>query len=84
MRPEQRLADVDVAEPRDHPLVEQRRLQARLLVGAGARQHGGVEFVAERLGAKAVQERLLVQRMARNDFHIAETARIVKNHGCAR
>src|SRR6266702_3167371 len=49
MRTKQRLADIDVAEPRDHALIEQRRLQAGLLVGAGARQHRRVEFVAERL-----------------------------------
>src|SRR4051812_13153889 len=37
MRPEQRLADIDIAEPGDDALVEQRSLQAGLPVGAGAR-----------------------------------------------
>src|SRR6266700_5781479 len=35
MRAVQRFADIDVAEPRDHTLVEQRRLQARGLAFAG-------------------------------------------------
>src|ERR1700736_729089 len=52
-RTKQRLADIDVAEARDHALIEQRRLQTGLLGGTGARQHGGVEFVAERFGAEA-------------------------------
>src|SRR5450631_4235932 len=51
MRTKQRLTDIDVAEARDHALIEQRRLQAGLLAGTGARQHGGVEFIAERFGA---------------------------------
>ena len=42
-----------LAIPRDHALVQQRRLQAGLPVGAGARQHRGVEFITERLGAEA-------------------------------
>src|SRR5436190_16625605 len=46
------LADIDVAKSRHHALVEQRRLQARLLVVAGARQEVGVELIAERLGAE--------------------------------
>src|SRR5450631_2771670 len=52
MRTKQRLTDIDVAEARDHALIEQRRLQAGLLAGTGARQHGGVEFIAERFGAE--------------------------------
>ena len=36
LRAIQRLADIDVAKPRHHALVEQRRLEAGLLVGAGA------------------------------------------------
>ena len=35
MGAKQRLADIDVAEACDHPLVEQPRLQAGLLSGAG-------------------------------------------------
>src|SRR5258708_5272104 len=84
MRTKQRLADIDVAEPRDHALIEQRRLQAGLLVGAGARQHRRVEFVAERFGTEAAQERLPLQRMARNDLHVAEAARVVEDNGRAR
>ena len=57
---EQRLADIDIAEPRDHALIQQRRLQAGLLVGASARQHRCVEFIAERLGTEAPQQRLVL------------------------
>ena len=84
MRAKQRLADIDVAEARDHALVEQRRLQAGLLVGAGARQHGGIELIAERLGAEPLQQRLLVERVARDDLHVAEAARIVEDDVRAR
>src|SRR5665213_3929856 len=84
MRAEQRLADVDIAEAGDHALVEQRRLQAGLLVGASLRQHFGVEFVAERFGAKPHEQRLLVERLARDDLHVAEAARVVEHHRCTR
>ena len=57
----ERLADVDVAEPRDDALVEQRGLQAGLLAGARLRQHRGVELVAERLRPERAQQRLLAR-----------------------
>src|SRR5262249_41038126 len=53
----ERLADIDIAEPGDHALVEQRRFQTRVLAAAGLRQHRGVERVAERLGAERAQQR---------------------------
>src|ERR1700757_775172 len=49
MRTMERLADIDVAKPRHHTLVEQSSLEARLLARAGLRQHRGIELVAERL-----------------------------------
>ena len=84
MRAKQRLADIDIAEPRDHALVQQRRLQAGLLVGAGARQHRGVEFIAERLGTEALQQRLVLDPVAGENLHVAEAARIVENNRRAR
>ena len=80
----QRLADVNVAEPGDDALVQQRRLQARLLALAGPRQHRGVEGVAERLGAEPVEQRLGIELCARHDLHRAEAARIVEGHDRAR
>jgi hypothetical protein len=43
------------------------------------RQHGRIEFVAERLGAKPAQQRLLIERAARDHFHVTEAARIVED-----
>ena len=40
MRAKQRLADIDIAKPRDNALVEQRGLQRCLLARASLRQHG--------------------------------------------
>src|SRR5579871_1717123 len=68
----QSLADIDVAEPGDHALVGQRRLQARFPARAGGRQHGGVEGVAERLGAEPREQRLRVQLPAGDKLHRAE------------
>ena len=78
MRAVKRLADIDVAEPRDHTLVGERGLERGLLAAARPRQHRGVEFVAERLGPERAQERLLVELFARDDLHGAEAARIVE------
>src|SRR5664279_3163998 len=50
-------------------MVAQRRLQAGLLLGAGVRQHGGVEFVADRFGTETPEQRLLVERLASDDLH---------------
>ena len=60
-RPVQRLADIDVAETGDDALVEERRLEGRLLALAGERQHRGVEGVAERLGAEPAEQRFGVE-----------------------
>ena len=54
----QRLADIDVAEPRDKPLVEQRGFQRRLLAGEEAAEHGAVERRAERLDADIPEQRV--------------------------
>ena len=62
---------------------KQRRLEAGLLASAGARQHGGIECVAERLGAKPFQQRLVVELGARHELHRAEAARIVEGDGRA-
>ncbi len=79
----QRFADIDIAEPGDDSLIQQRRLQARLLSLAGARQHGGVEFIAERFGAKVFQQRLGVEPVTRDELHRSEPARIVKGYARA-
>src|SRR3974377_1951229 len=74
MRAKQCLADIDIAKPRDHALIEQSGLQAGLLVGACASQQGGVELIAERLRTEVLEQRLAVERVAGDDFHVAEAA----------
>src|SRR6185437_9011152 len=80
----ERLAHIDIAEPRNYALIEQRRLQAGLPVGTGLRQHLGVERIAERFGAEPPQQRLVIERLAGDDLHIAETPGVVENHIRAR
>ena len=53
----ERLADIDVAEPRDDALIEQHRLDRRDPAGERRRQHVGVEIGAERLGAERARRR---------------------------
>ena len=64
----QRLADVNIAEAGDDPLIQQRRLEAGLLALAGARQHRGIEGVAERLGTEPFQQRLVVELARATSF----------------
>ena len=80
----QRLAHIDVAEPRDDGLVEQRGLHAGLLALARRRQHRRVERIAERLRPDELQQRFGRQRIRRNDLHETEAARIVEGHRRAR
>src|SRR5262245_31154991 len=79
-----RLADIDIPEPGDDPLVRQRRLERGLLAFARARKHRRVEFVAQRLGTERAQQRLAVEFGARNELHHAEAARIVEGDAHAR
>ncbi len=83
-RAKQRLADVDIAEPGDDALIQQRRLEACFLALAGARQHGGVEFITERLRAQSVEQRFGVELAPRHDLHEAEAARIVEGRDRSR
>src|ERR1700744_1994670 len=52
---EQRLADIDVAQARHHPLVQQRRLDRRLLPVQRPGQMIGVETVRQRLDADILE-----------------------------
>src|SRR5262249_2276208 len=54
--PPERLVDVDVAQPRDGPLVEQRSLDRGLAVGEAAGERLRRERTAERLAAEALCE----------------------------
>ncbi len=57
----ERLADIDVAEPGNHCLVEKSRLQRRLLVRKCRRQHLGTQAVAGRLRPEARQIGIVVK-----------------------
>lgn len=77
-RAEQRLAYVNIAEPGDDALVEQRRFDRGHLAGERRREVGGIEFRLERLRAQPRQQR--VRRLSAT-LHIVEQAkpaRIVK------
>ena len=75
----QRLAHIDVAEAGHDLLVGQRRLEARRLAGAGARQHGRVERSVERLGPDLPHQRMLGELIGRHQQHQPEAARIVED-----
>src|SRR3984885_3157685 len=79
----QRLADIDVAEPSDDSLIEQRGFEAGLLSLAGLSEHRGVERVAERFGAPSRQRRFFVVLCTRDVLHRAKTARVADGHDAA-
>ena len=76
----QHFGHIDIAQPRDDPLIEQRRLDR----GCAALQPLGqiifVEIVAERLGAKPRQEPMRRLAVGAHQIHRAETPRIVEGH----
>ena len=76
----QRLADVNVAESGDQRWSNSAALRLVFLPLTGARQHGRVECVAERLRTEPAQQRLGVELLPRHEFHRAEAARIVEGH----
>ncbi len=73
----QRLADIDIAEPGDHALIQQQGLDRRRPAAKGAGEKGGVERVAQRLDPEAVEQLVRVERRRRDEQHEAEAARVV-------
>jgi len=80
----QGLARVDVAQPGHDPLIQQRRLERRLLSAAGPRQCRGIEVVRERFQSEPAQRRMCVLRVGRNQVHHAEPAWIVEDDRLSR
>src|SRR4051794_15925965 len=76
--PVQRLADVDVAEPGDDALVEQRRLDRRYLPGERTVQITGVETRLQRLGAEPREHRMRALLPPYQVIEQAEAARVVE------
>ena len=58
----QGFGGVDVAKPGHDPLIEQRRLERRLLALAGLRQDSRVELRRQRLGTERAQHGMRRQR----------------------
>ncbi len=61
VRAPQRLADIDIAEPGNILLIEQRALQRLRLAGEAFRQIGGTELVAGRFRSQAEEEGIEVK-----------------------
>ncbi len=82
--PEQRLADVDIAEARDDALVHQERLESRAaLRPRGQARYSGVSAPSSGSTPSAVKQRVLGQLRVRDQQHIAEAARIAVGDGRA-
>src|SRR5215207_9434656 len=75
--PEQRLADIDVAEPGDQALIEERRLERRPLAPEKAGDRLPGEFVAERLEPEIAKMRRGVELGPGHEVHQPEPARVV-------
>ena len=75
---EQRLADIDVAQPGDDPLVEQRGFDRRHLAGERCGEISAIEFGFERLRAEPRQERVLFLLPALDVIEQPEAAGIVE------
>src|SRR6476646_8297220 len=69
LRPEKRLAHVDIAESRDDPLVEQQQLDRRLAAGEPALQITRIEV--HRLGTQSGERRPFAKRIGPNQVERA-------------
>ncbi len=74
MRPVKRLADVDVAQPGDDALVQQRRLDVLDPAGERLGQRRGVESRVERLRSQRLEPGMLGQGPGCDQVHVAEPA----------
>src|SRR5690606_31022795 len=69
MRAEKSFADVDVAEPGDNPLIEQKALQVAAPAGGVAREIFGRQVWSERLDAEVCEQRMRVERRGGRKIH---------------
>jgi hypothetical protein len=74
----QRFGRVDIPEPRDDPLVEQREFQGHLLPSTRARQRRSVERGRERLRTEPAEHRVARELQRRQQIHEAKAAWIVE------
>ena len=82
-RPEQRLADIDVAKPGNDALIEQKGFERLRLAWRALRQIGRRKRVRQRLHAKVFEMRMRRPSRHVEQRHIAEAARIVVADRCA-
>ena len=73
----QGFADINIAQSRDHMLVEQGGFYLRLFPAQDTAQHGRREVITQRLWPDIIQTVWLVLA---NQFHKTKTARIIKCH----
>ena len=73
----QALADVDIAEPCDEPLVQKRCLEGCFSSAEQAGQAGSVEFIAERFEPQIAEKRMGAEIGSGDQIHEAEAAGIV-------
>jgi hypothetical protein len=81
----ERLADIDIAEPGDQPLIEQRGLEWRFFTGEALCDQRAVERIAERLDAEIAKQRMRLKPVAADQRHEAKAADVIIGHaGAAR
>ena len=77
----QRLAGIDIADPRDQPLVEEGGFQRRRLAREQLRDCLPVEPVAGRFDAEAGKARIVGKMIGRDQVHEAEASRVIISDG---
>ena len=80
-RPVQALADVNVAEPGDHPLIEQGHFDRPAFAGESRIQRHGIEAVSQRIGSQMGEQLVIIQFFGLDQGHEPEAARIAKPDG---
>ena len=82
---EQRLAGIDIADPGDQPLIEQRRLDRGGFAFEPAREPFGGEGGAQRLDAETLEQRVAVERSwSGSDPYSRSAARPSSGPACRR
>src|SRR6056297_2918150 len=79
-RPVKRLADINVTQARDDPLIEKRGFDGRAPSTQPACKVDLVEAVAQGLGSERPQQPVALDLRRRREVHRAETACIVEGH----
>ena len=72
------LGHIDVAQPRDDPLVQESGLDALLSPHEGEGQSFGAERAGQGLRPQSAKPRMIVQRTRWDEVHIAEATGVVE------